>query len=160
MTVPAKLILADVLWQRTLSLLQQYTAKKLEAGCFWYGIRTAETAFALVLGMPRQINRRANFEIPAEDLATLIEAACDPAGLVAVAQIHIHPGTDVRHSPWDDKQAVSRNVYSLVIPNYCKPPIAFESIGIHRFENNRWNMLSPTAARRAICITASFVDTR
>lgn len=160
MTAPPKLILSDQLWQQTLALLQQYTAKKLEAGCFWYGVRTEDTASALVLGVPRQINRPANFEIPGDDLAALVEAACDPAGLVAVAQIHIHPGADVRHSPWDDKQIVSRNIYSLVIPNYGKPPIVFESIGVHRFENNRWNRLSPEAAREAICIAASFVDTR
>ena len=160
MSVPTKLVVSDLLWQQTLALLQQYTAKRLEAGCFWYGVRTEDTASALTLGIPRQINRPANFDIPADGLAELIKAACETSGLVAVAQIHIHPGADVRHSPRDDKQVVSRNIFSLVIPNYCKPPIVFESIGVNRFENNRWTRLSSEVARKAIRIAASFVDTR
>jgi hypothetical protein len=160
MTVPSKLIVTDTLWNQTVEVLQQYTPKELEAGCFWYGLRGEEAAAALVLGIPRQINRPRNFEIPADDLVALINAACEPAGLVAVAQLHIHPGADVRHSLWDDKQVVSKNVYSLVIPNYCRPPVLFESIGIHRFENGRWNRMSPESARGAVIITACLVDTR
>lgn len=160
MTVPPKLIVNDSLWSQTVTVLQHYTPKKLEAGCFWYGLRNEDSASALVLGIPRQINRRTNFEIPADDLAALIDAACEPAGLVTVAQLHIHPGVDVRHSPWDDKQVVSRNIYSLVIPNYCKSPVTFDAIGIHRFENDRWKRLSPKSAREAVVITPSLVDTR
>ena len=160
MSAPAKLIVSDTLWQQTITVFQQYTPKRLEAGCFWYGLRGADAAAALVLGIPRQINRAVNFEIPADDLAALISAACTRAELVAVAQLHIHPGADVRQSPWDNEQIVSQNIYSLIIPSYCKLPILLDSVGVHRFENNRWTRLSPEAAREAIAITASFVDTR
>ena len=160
MSAPSKLIVSDTLWRQTLELLQQYTLKKLEAGCFWYGLRTEDTACALTLGIPRQINRPKSFEIAADDLAALITAACNPAALVAVAQLHIHPGSHVHHSPWDDQQIVSRNVYSLVLPDYCKSPVRFDSIGVHRFENNRWTLMSPDAARQAVTITTSIVDTR
>jgi hypothetical protein len=159
-TVPAKLVITDSLWKETIAVLQQYTARKVEAGCFWYGLRGAENASALVLGIPRQINRPPNFEIPADELAKLTDAACAHAGLVAVAQLHLHPGSDVRHSPWDDQQVVSRNIYSLVIPHYAKSPIHFDRIGIYRFEQDRWIRLTPQQARGAIVIAASVVDTR
>jgi proteasome lid subunit RPN8/RPN11 len=157
---PPRLILTDALWRKTIAVLQQYTPKKKEAGCFWYGLRTDTASCALVLGIPRQINLAASFEIPADNLAALTDAACEASGLVAVAQLHIHPGGDVRHSPLDDNQVVSRNIYSLIIPHYCMPPILLDSIGIHRFENDGWTRLSPEAGRKAITVTASFVDTR
>lgn len=160
MSAPGKLVVSAMLWQQTLEVLHGYTGSKLEAGCFWYGLRNENAACALTLGIPRQINHPRSFEVPADDLAALIAVACDPAALVAVAQLHIHPGSDVQHSPWDDELVVSRNIYSLIIPNYCKLPIVFDSIGVHRFENNRWVRLSPAAAREAILITPSFADTR
>lgn len=160
MSAPDKLVVPDLLWQMTLTLFQEYTQKELEAGCFWYGVRTKDVACAMVLGMPRQINRRTNFSVSADSLALLVSKVCDPTGLVAVAQLHIHPGIDVRHSPWDDQQVVSRNVYSLVLPNYGRVPISLDSIGVHRYETNRWKRLSRETARAVIRVTASFVDTR
>jgi hypothetical protein len=159
MSVPAKLMVPQLLWQRTMDIFESYTRQKLEAGCFWYGLRTEGRATALSVGIPRQENRPRNFQIDGDDLAILTQVACEP-GLVAVAQIHLHPGTDVRHSPWDDEQIVSRNIYSLVLPNYGKPPVLFETVGVHRFESGRWTRLATDIAETAIVFTPTVVDTR
>lgn len=160
MRPPSKLVVPIRLWQTTIELLQQYTPRKLEAGCFWYGLRCQDHAVALSVGIPRQKNRPGNFEISGDDLAVLVEAASGTAGLVAVAQLHLHPGTGVGHSPWDDTQIVSRNVYSLVLPNYGKSPVKLDKIGVHRFESGKWIRLAAGVARSAILFAESLVDTR
>lgn len=160
MSAPSKLVVPIPLWQTTVELLQQYTLRRVEAGCFWYGLRCENHAAALSVGIPRQKNRPGNFEIDADDLAALVEVACGTAGLVAVAQLHLHPGTGVGHSPWDNEQIVSRNVYSLVFPRYGKAPVKLDNIGVHRFESGKWIRLPAGVARSAVLFVESLVDAR
>jgi len=139
--------------------MRQYARKRVEAGCFWYGIRHDDSSIAASIGIPRQQNRRANFHVDGDDLATLVTAACAP-GLVTVAQLHLHPNDDVNHSPWDDRQIVSRKILSIVIPNYGAQTFNVGTLGVHIFEHNHWRRLSPTEAQQAVQVIRTLVDTR
>jgi len=153
------LCLTTRLWELTPDLMAPYAERGVEAGCFWFGTRTPEAGFALVAGIPRQINRPRNFEIPSDALAELI-TALPPAGLVAVAQIHTHPGTDTGHSPWDNDLVVSRKLYSLVLPGYGRRPCPVDAVAVHEFSQGRWQRLSSDDATRRILHTPELVDTR
>lgn len=159
MIAPPILLVSGCAWQATAKLFSEYAARRVEGGCFWYGHRDEEKAIAVLLGVPRQINRPRNFEIGADDLARLTEAV-SKLGLVAVAQIHSHPGLNVAHSPWDDSLVVSKRVYSLVLPNYGKNPISLVSVGVHRFEEERWLRLNKDAAKTAIQLLPDKLDLR
>jgi hypothetical protein len=159
MSAPPLILVPDTLWEKTLAVFQQYTRKRTEAGCLWYGIRTSDVSLACGLGIPRQTSRPLNFTITADALSVLTQTACAD-GLVAIAQIHLHPATDVAHSCWDDTQIVSRNVYSVVLPRYGSNPIRLRDIGLHRFQHGEWQRLSVEEAQRSMRIVATFVDTR
>ena len=43
-------------------------------------------------------------------------------GWVAVGQLHSHPGRDVEHSWYDDENAISTRIVSIVVPGYARGP--------------------------------------
>ena len=139
---PNTLLLPEAIWTSTLSVLRPYAAARVEGGCLWYGRRNGQSATAMLIGIPKQINRTRNFQIPPDALAELNMRI--PDSLVVVAQIHLHPGVDVRHSHWDDQLVVSRRMFSLVLPNYGAPPCILSSAGIHAHDGRCWSLL-PTA---------------
>jgi hypothetical protein len=147
------------IWETTLRLMQPYATRGVEAGCFWYGMRTDTAAFAVTAGIPAQINRPRNFEIPSEALAELIAHLPTP-DLAAVAQIHTHPGDDTEHSPWDDDLVVSRKIYSLVLPMYGRLPCPLESAGVHLFADGEWRQLDSADAAIRVRVLPAIVDTR
>jgi hypothetical protein len=112
-----------------------------------------------MVGIPDQINRPTNFEVLADALAELVESL-PVSGLVAVAQVHTHPGADTQHSPWDDAQAISRKVYSLVLPWYGSGEPSLDSVGVHCFVSGRWVSLAPDDVVERIVMLPSLMDTR
>lgn len=159
MSAPSVLLVSDVIWEKTLSLFGVYASADVEAGCFWYGHKTDDLASAVVVGIPRQHNYPRHFEIDADDLAALTEKAC-ASGLVAVAQLHSHPGYDVDQSPWDEQRVISQNVSALVLPYYGASPCPLASVGVHRYINRTWKRLSVTEAETALRIEPALVDMR
>ena len=154
-----KLLVPETLWRDTSTLMRQYARKRVEAGCFWYGLRNDNSSIAATIGIPRQKNRPGNFHVHADDLASLVTTACGP-GLVTVAQLHLHPDDDVDHSSWDNGQIVSRKILSIVIPNYGAQPFSLGTLGVHIFEHDQWRRLSAREAQEAVQVIRTVVDTR
>lgn len=159
MTAPALLLAPTLLWETTLSLFSEYATAEVEAGCFWYGSKDNDVAIAAVVGIPRQRNYPQHFEIDADDLANLTQASC-ASGLVAVAQLHSHPGSDVKQSAWDDRCVISQNVSSLILPYYGAKPCPLVTVGLHRFTQGRWRRLPQSEAEAALQFMPLLVDTR
>lgn len=147
---PAELHLTAALWRTTLAALAPYCERRVEGGCLLYGRREGEEARALVVGVPHQVNRARNFEIPADALAAL--SAAIPDGLIVVAQVHSHPGTDTTHSRLDDALMVSRRAFSLVLPRYAAHPSEPASAGVHIYDGSGWVKLTPAAARCRVIV--------
>jgi hypothetical protein len=151
------LFLTEGVWATTVSLLAPYAASRVESGLYWYGLRGAEAASALVVGIPRQTNRRGDFEVTETDLAELVRTVPEP--LVAVAQLHTHPGFEIEHSPWDDEMAISQKVLSLVIADYGRSP-RLPDVAVHEHRATQWDRLSVTDAKSRIVVVTSPLDTR
>ena len=147
------------MWENTLDLMAPYAERGVEAGCFWYGMRGIEADFAVLCGIPQQINRAQNFDIPSDDLATLV-SALPTEGLVTVAQIHTHPGRETTHSRWDDGLIVSRKIYSLVLPHYGKRPCVPNAVSVHEFRGAEWHSLASKEAAISIRVISEILDTR
>lgn len=66
-------------------------------------------------------------------------------GLVVVAQVHSHPGTDTRHSDGDDDMVLlpHEGMFSLVVGDYGDGSI-FPSggAGLHQFQDRRWVLVA------------------
>ena len=157
MPAPARLLVSESLWMATVAALAPYTAARVEAGVYWYGIRNTDAAACCSVGIPRQANRRANFAVEADDLAALTRLVSEP--LVVVAQLHTHPGVDTRHSSWDDNLALSRKVLSLVLPNYGRNP-RLEDAGVHECVDGRWRRLEARDAADRIVLIPTLSDGR
>lgn len=154
-----KLLVPEFIWEATLDIFEPYSKAGLEAGCIWYGIRSDDSSLTTMIGVPSQENHPRYFNIDSDSLAELTEAI-SMFNLVAVAQVHIHPGRDVEHSPWDDQMIISKRIHSLVIPHYGKRPCNISDVGVHRFLNNKWNIFSLTDDEANIQIIPNLVDTR
>lgn len=67
------------------------------------------------------------------------------AGLVIVAQVHSHPGTDTRHSDGDDMMILlpHEGMFSLVVAEYgAGSVLPVEGAGLHQYQDGRWVMVN------------------
>jgi proteasome lid subunit RPN8/RPN11 len=156
---------ADAVAQ-TLALLR--SAGHREAACLWLGARSATDERAIqveAVVMPKQINERRNFTIPAQanqEVATFARIH----GFKIAAAIHSHPGTDVEHSEYDDRMTASRRALSLVFPSYGHyDPNAWPTgAGVHEYVDGYWHLLTDEQARVPLRIesgwNATVVDLR
>lgn len=131
-----RLGVSSAAWDATLEVFEPFATARLEGGCLWYGTRTADVLRVQLIGVPQQINRSRNFEIPADALAALNRQV--PDGMEVLGQIHGHPGQDTKQSSWDDQLIVSRRILSLVLPRYGRRPCAIDEAGIHAFRDGSW----------------------
>ena len=157
MPAPPLLLVPQIAWETTVALLHPYTRAGVEAGLYWYGLRTEAAATVTIVGMPAQINNPRNFAVLDDDLAALTRDIPEP--LVVVAALHTHPGSDTTHSEHDNKRAVSRKILSLVLPLYGDDP-RLEDAGVHENRDDGWWKLSPQEAHARVRVIPQLVDKR
>ena len=148
----------------TILLLRQY--RRLEAACFWYGLRDRnENGFVKAVIAPFQLNRRGNYHIPSASISAM-SVASRAYGWVCLAQVHSHPGSFVEHSRYDDENASSQRIISVVIPNYGKWRGHWpEGVGVHECQNGYWHQLPDSDAALRIQLepggeNTTFIDQR
>jgi hypothetical protein len=159
-----------VLWvpvqavERTISVLRRYV--RLEAACFWYGLRDGkENGVVKAVVVPLQANRWGNYHIPSRSISAM-SAATSPSGWVCLAQVHSHPSSFVEHSSYDDENASSQRILSVVIPNYGRWHGRWPTgTGVHECQNNYWYQLSDADAASRIQLKSgpeqvTFIDLR
>ena len=134
----------ESLLAQTLAALQSVPMR--EAACLWLGVSEGNSARVKALVVPRQWNRRLNYEIPAEAMQTVAELA-RPRGWTLLANIHSHPGADTEHSLYDDEMMPSRKALSLVFPwhGHWRSPWPYDA-GVHEFVDDYWHLLTEDAA--------------
>ncbi len=140
-----RLVVPRAIWDDTTAVFATFSAAGLEGGCLWYGV--PGTLRVVRLGVPRQRGRPRNFEIEPAALEELNAGIGDD--LAVVAQLHGHPGWDVRHSPWDDDLIVSRRAVSIVLPWYGAH-VDLAACGVHVHGPAGWSMLPPGDALASI----------
>lgn len=138
-----ELFISQALLYLTFRVFETYRERSVEACCFWYGRHVSDAVSKVsAVVVPRQINRRLNFDVPSSSIPPVSEAT-RREGWKNLAQLHSHPGTDVEHSLYDDLHANSRRALSIVLPNYGAPTMNwFDDVGLHEFQNGYWHYLS------------------
>jgi hypothetical protein len=109
--------------------------------------------------------------VPEQDAPTILEGCyiivplayrqrltreLDAAGERIVAQVHSHPG-EAFHSDVDDRYPVvhHQGAYSLVVPDFCKAAIDFETMAVFRLTNwPNWTELNPDNVRTTFKVGA------
>lgn len=159
-----------VLWlperglEATISALRQY--RRLEAACFWYGMRDgADNGFVKAVIAPLQLNRWGNYHIPGASISA-VSAATRSHGWLCLAQVHSHPGSFVEHSRYDDENASSQRIMSVVIPRYGRWRGRWpKGVGVHECQKGYWHQLSDGDAALRIQLepgggSITFIDQR
>lgn len=159
MTKLPKLYLSEQVLEQTFNFFSLYVEKELESGCIWYGLNLGSTLIALQVGIPRQSNFPRHYLIDSEDLCN-ITTDIVANDFEAVAQIHTHPGSDVRHSGFDDDMIISKNIYSIVFPFYGRRLIALNKVGFHVHNGKRWNLLANDVNSTILSVYCEVVDKR
>lgn len=161
----------------TSAFLQSMTG--VESCCFWLGPREpGGKATVMAIVVPRQRNQPGNYHVEADAMVGVANVA-RPRGWTNLAQIHSHPGPDVRHSGYDDEMANSRRALSLVYPTYGALPGMWrfrgwlwrlwpvpipQEIGVHAFLRAKWTLLDAAGVAAAMQVISSpkpaFIDLR
>jgi hypothetical protein len=139
---------------------------RIECCCFWYGVRD-ERGNSLVKAVivPRQKNTWGNYNVPSDAMVEVSEVT-RRHGWKNLAQIHTHPGRDVRHSLYDDENAVSQKSLSIVVPNYGINGFRYaDELGVHECQKGSWRRLSWVRAQKRMVMKRSsddvaFIDLR
>lgn len=76
---------------------------------------------------------------------------CKRRGLSVVADIHVHPGGSCQSDSDRAHPMISRAGHiALILPDFARPPIRTETIGIYRYLGNKlWDAV-PARARRSL----------
>jgi hypothetical protein len=75
---------------------------------------------------------------------------CKCRGLSVVADVHVHPGGCGQSASDQDHPMISRAGHvAFILPDFARPPVRPESVGMYRYlGDKRWHTV-PAAARRA-----------
>ena len=113
-----KLNLSISVLDSTFDFLQEYGHNQLEAHAIWVGKKTGMVFDVLDVWFPVQINSAISYEIPEEE-EFRINVELNRKKLIAIAQIHTHPGAAF-HSSIDDEgsELVLPGSLSIVMPNF------------------------------------------
>lgn len=150
----------------------------VESCCFWLGPRQEGKATVMAIVVPRQRNQPGNYHVEPEAMLRVADVA-RPRGWTNLAQIHSHPGPDVRHSGYDDEMANSRRALSLIYPTYGALPGVWRfrgwlwrlspapiprQIGVHAFLHSKWTLLDAAGIAPVMQIVSgpkpAFIDLR
>lgn len=107
---------------------------------FWIGDRRGGDSLVLGIVAPESDHGPQHVFVREREVGRMSRRA-RALGLVVVAQVHSHPGTDTRHSDGDDKLIVMphEGLFSLVVSNYGRGDISpGGGAGLHQYQEGRW----------------------
>lgn len=157
--VGASLIVPAKVLALTLSAVEPFGRRRLEACCFWYGPRdAADNGRVAAVVVPRQENTWGNYSVSSDAMAE-VAAATRRFGWRNLTQVHTHPGRRIEHSAYDDDHANSRRALSLVFPFYgLIGGRVGAKVGVHEFQDGYWHLLGDLEAACRVQIVSGAED--
>lgn len=112
---------------------------------FWAGRQQGdETRISLAI-VPSASHGWGHVHVP-EGAALEAARAARARGCGILAQVHSHPGRDVRHSDGDDSLVYMpfEGMWSVVVARYGRPVERLaDGLGLHQFRDGRWTWVEP-----------------
>jgi len=133
----------------------------LERVAYVDGIVCGEIKIATTLTLPRAEMHATYFTVSGEAMS---EAGQHfrRFGMERLAQVHTHPGRDVRHSPIDDENAYSQmdGAVSIILPHHARRRPELNECGVHVRSDRGWRRLSARQIEQLISILPGCLDFR
>jgi len=154
------MLLSELLWG---TLLEEFRwpRRAVERVAYIDGIQAGETHIATTLTLPNAEMYPGHFTVSGN--------AMSEAGkhfrafqIQRLAQVHTHPGRDVRHSPFDDDNAYSQmdDALSIVIPQHARTRPELTECGVHIRDANGWRRLGTKEITNRIVMIPGCLDFR
>jgi proteasome lid subunit RPN8/RPN11 len=79
---------------------------------------------------------------------------CKRRGLVVVADVHVHPGSEHQSDSDRAYPMISRSGHiALILPRYADPPVMREDVGMYRYLGSKtWAAVPPRSRRKFLHI--------
>ena len=140
----------------------KYCSLGLESVVYWYGLElhAQNVDVVMAVAIPNVDRYATCYEVTAEDAAKM-GSTMSVNSLVCLAQFHTHPGSNTRHSVYDDQNSIStRNGFlSLVAPKYGRElDLDLDRVSVHEAWGFQWHLLTRSAKKRRIRVIGDVVD--
>ena len=145
---------------RSWQILRQDGLKGVESTVLWGGRRFGNEAVVMAVLYPcgRDVAFEAGFVHVGSDTTAEMGRWLRSQGLVALAQVHTHPGAWTGHSKTDDDFPIasSEGFLSLVWPHYAAKSVErIEELGVHQLIGGEWQHVSDDGASSLLRIFES-----
>ena len=159
------LTITDATWQQLLTLLATSPAG-VERVAYLDGVKIPAVdgtfhGIVTTVTVPQAQQYADHFTVSSEEMSRAGQHL-RAHGLVRLAQVHTHPGSDTCHSPYDDQHAYSRKAgaVSLVLPWHAQGAPLPTGGSVHVHDGDRWHRLNRDDATAFIRLVPATVDTR
>jgi proteasome lid subunit RPN8/RPN11 len=154
------MMLSEILWDTLLDEFR-WPPRTVERVAYIDGFQFGEIEIATTLTFPEAVLCPGYF--------TVSGAAMSKAGkhfrgfgMQRLAQVHTHPGRDVRHSEFDNENAYSQldGAISIVLPYHARRRTPVLDCGVHIRLDSGWVRLRPKQIPEQIQIVPGCLDFR
>lgn len=152
---------SDACWRQLLLMLAT-SPPGVERVAYLDGVRTPSgDGVVTTVTVPHAEQSAGHFNVAATEMSRA-GAHLRASGLVRLAQVHTHPGSDVRHSKTDDARAYSQRTgaVSIVLPWHATRDPRPTDGAVHVRDGDGWRGLDPQEASSFINVVPAIVDTR
>jgi len=137
-----KLLIAESVLAATSAALQGFAGQdgRHEGIVLWLGRFIATTTMVVSVHVPEADHGWGHVRMSEQQVGTASRSA-RALGLGIIAQVHSHPGTDVRHSDGDDDLVLMpfEGMFSLVVGRYGDA--ALLDGGLHQYQDGVWHRI-------------------
>lgn len=148
----------------SMRLLRSYTGpwnRRHEGIVYWAGIEQ-DTHCSILMALAPTARTSPNHYVTTPEANARAISTAREYGLAIVAQVHSHPGADVRHSVTDHKQAFMpfEGFYSVVVPFYATGEFNPLRCGWYRYEGGAFREKGADWVRQSVRLQPTSVDLR
>jgi hypothetical protein len=154
------IVLSEMIWDTLLDEFR-WPRSAVERVAYIDGIDCGDLRIATTLTLPNVDMHPTYFTVSGDSMS---EAGQHfrRLDMQRIAQVHTHPGRDVRHSSFDDENAYSQmnGAVSIVLPYHARPRPPLSECGVHLRGNCGWRRLSGREIENIIRILPGCLDFR
>jgi hypothetical protein len=154
------IVLSELIWETLLDELR-WPRSGVERVAYIDGVACDDLKIATTVTLPDAAMHPTHFTVSGNGMS---EAGQHfrPYGMERLAQVHTHPGRDVRHSPFDDENAYSQmdGAISIVLPHHARRRPELYECGVHVRDDTGWRRLDVREINDAIRILPGLLDFR
>jgi hypothetical protein len=154
------IVLSELIWEALLDEFR-WPRAAVERVAYIDGVACGDLKVATTVTMPAAAMHPTHFTVSGDAMSEAGQHFLRYA-MERLAQVHTHPGRDVRHSPFDDESAYSQmdGAVSIVLPQHARRGPELNKCGVHVRDAAGWRRLAAREIEQTICVLSGLLDFR